>query len=207
MNKPNLAYRFIKRTFDICASGLAMILLSWLFAIVAVLIKKDDGGPVIHVRKCVGYKKKPLDMYKFRTMVIDADNFEKYMSPEILELHLSGDKSFEDPRITKIGKKLRSTSLDELPQLMDVFLGKMSLIGPRPVVDREAEAYGDEADILLSIRPGITGYWQIYGRKDLPFLSEEAMSQQLYYAKNCSLRLDVKLFFQTIKALFIRTGK
>lgn len=129
---------------------------------------------------------------------MDADNLERWLTPEQMERYRTDCKLEDDPRITKIGKILRKTSLDELPQLISVLKGDMSLVGPRPVVPREAEAYGEKKKLLLSVKPGITGWWQVNARSDIPFLCEEAKELQLYYAKHCSLTLDIKILFMTV---------
>lgn len=202
---PRKGYLFIKRTFDVTVSLFALLLLSPVFLIVSLWIKLDSPGPVIHKRWCVG-KNGPYAMLKFRTMVVDANNFEKYFSEEQLQLYLQGVKIHDDPRITRAGKFLRSTSIDELPQLINVLRGEMSLIGPRPVIEREADEYGINRTKLLSCRPGITGCWQVMGRGTIPFLSEEAKELQLYYVDHESIVLDVKLLIQTVRVVFSRKG-
>lgn len=176
-----------------------LVLLSPLFLIVAALIKLDDGGPVIHRRICVG-RDKPYIMYKFRTMRTDADNLKKYLDAQQMEALLRGEKSKDDPRITRIGHFLRKTSIDELPQLFSVLQNSMSLIGPRPVTEREAESYGTNRAPLLSSKPGITGYLQVNGR-GLAFLSEEAKEMQLYYVRNQSMALDIRIMIKTVRVV------
>lgn len=202
---PKKSYLAVKRAFDVAASLAALILLSPFLLIIAVLIQIDSPGPVIHKRWCVG-KKGPYAMLKFRTMVADADDLEKYFQGDDLETYLQGVKIEDDPRITKIGKVLRPRSLDELPQLINVLKGDMSLIGPRPVIEREAEAYGTDREKLLSCRPGITGCWQVAGRGDIAYLSDEARSLQLYYVDHQSLGLDIEILIKTFKAVLSRRG-
>lgn len=203
--KPGLFYRFVKRTFDIAASLFGLIILSPLFLVVAILIKAEDGGPVIHVRYCVGRNGKTYKMYKFRSMVVNADQIESFFSTELLNRYLSGEKLAYDPRITKIGALLRKTSIDELPQLMSVLKSDMSIIGPRPVIEREAQAYGEQRELLLSVKPGITGYWQVNGR-GTPYLSNEAKNMQLYYARNAGFLLDLSIIKKTISVVLSRAG-
>ena len=199
------AYFFVKRVFDILISSVVLMLLSPLFLIIAIIIKIQSPGPVIYKRKCVsqnGY----YDMYKFRTMVTDADNLEKYMTPEQITEYKKEMKLDDDPRITKIGKLIRETSIDELPQFMDILKGDMSLIGPRPMVEDEAEFYGDDLQKVLSVKPGITGYWQTHGRSNCTYESGERQKLELYYAECCSLLLDLKIFFKTFMVVLKREG-
>jgi lipopolysaccharide/colanic/teichoic acid biosynthesis glycosyltransferase len=203
-------YRFVKRLFDIIFSCLALIILSPVFFVIAVIIKAGDGGPVIHKRQCMGRGKKLFFLYKFRTMVPDADdNPYKYLSPEQLELIKAGDKSDHDARITKSGKALRKFSLDELPQLLNITKGDMSLIGPRPITAEEYPTYTGigEQQKLLSVRPGLTGYWQVHGRESLASSSDEAHAMQLHCANSIGFLFDIEIFLRTIVVLFKRTGK
>ncbi len=203
MNKT--IYFAIKRLIDILISSIALIVLSPLFLIVAIIIKIQSPGPVIHKRKCVS-KNGYYDMYKFRSMVTDANNLEKYMTPDQITEYQKEMKLDDDPRITKIGKVIRETSIDELPQLMDILKGDMSLIGPRPMVEDEAEYYGDDLPKVLSVKPGITGYWQTHGRSNCTYESGERQKLELYYAECCSLLLDLKIFFKTFKVVLKREG-
>lgn len=198
LNPNKTSYYVIKRIFDIVASLVGLIMLSPILIIVGLLIKLQDGGSIIHTRICCGPAGSTYKMYKFRTMVPNADDLEKYLTPEQLSEYFTNCKLDNDPRITKIGKVLRRTSIDELPQLVSVLKGNMSIIGPRPVIRREADAYGDKLELLLSAKPGITGYWQVYGRGGSGFLSVEAKQQQLYYVEHQSLSLDIKLLFMTV---------
>ena len=203
--RPKL-YLFVKRMFDIVVSLCALILLSPVFLIIAWLIKTKDGGPAIHTRLCKGKDGNTYKMYKFRSMVMDADNLERWLSPEQLKTYLAECKLDNDPRITPVGRFLRKTSLDELPQLVSVLKGDMSLVGPRPVVEREAKAYGDYENKLLSVKPGITGWWQINARGNSSFLSVESQELQLYYVENCSLLLDLKILFKTVAVVLKGKG-
>ncbi len=205
--QPKWYYHPIKRSFDVVISLLAITVVFVPCVIVGVAIKLSDGGEVFHKRACLGKGEKPFQMLKFRSMVEDSDNLEKYLSKEELELYLKGDKSFDDPRITRLGRFLRVHNIDELPQLLNVLVGEMSLIGPRPVTAREAQTYGKNEDLLLSVRPGITGYWQVIGRSSVPYLSEEAKKLQLYYVEHQGIALDAKIIVLTVKVLFKRTGK
>ena len=145
-------------------------------------------------------------MLKFRSMVADADDFEKYLTPEQIEEYKTNIKLHYDPRITRIGRFLRRTSMDELPQLMNVLKGEMSIVGPRPVVEEELALYGDDADELLSIKPGITGYWQTHGRGDSTYESGERQKLELHYVRHQSLGLDIKILLKTVKVVLSRKG-
>jgi exopolysaccharide production protein ExoY len=200
----NRGFHIIKRAVDITGSAVGLIVLLPLLLAIMVMIKINDPGKVIYRRVCVGKHGRKFFMYKFRTMIENAEEKTELFSSEALARHLEGDKTIEDPRITKIGKRLRRLSLDELPQLYSVLRGTMSLVGPRPVVEREAEEYGENKDLLLSVKPGITGWWQVKGRQCCPYLSDEAKAMQLYYTRHQSLLLDVKILFLTAKVLILR---
>lgn len=203
--KKRYLYRFVKRSFDILVSLTGLIVLSPVFLIISAVVFFSEGGrPVFHRRHCVG-KNGYYNMLKFRTMVKDADDLEKYLHGEQLEAYIRDCKLEEDPRITKTGKFLRKTSLDELPQLFNVLKGEMSIVGPRPVIEREAEAYGRDKEKLLSCRPGITGYWQVYGRGTNSYIDDESIRMQLYYTSHQSIGLDIKLILKTVSTVL--TGK
>ena len=201
-----LGYRIVKRVFDVVCSALALVVLSPVFLIVAILIKREDGGPVLHRRICAGPNGKTYIMYKFRSMKVGADDMLDQFSPEQLEQYMRGVKIENDPRITKIGRFLRATSIDELPQLLSVLQSNMSLVGPRPVIEREAADYGALREHLLSCKPGITGYWQVMGRGTVPFLSEEGKNLQLFYVDHQSIWLDIKILFKTVGVVLSKVG-
>ena len=200
------SYLAIKRVFDALCSALALAVLSPILLLVAILIKREDGGPVIHTRLCVGDGECTYKMYKFRTMVPDAGNFEKYFTPEQLKTYLSECKLDDDPRITRIGKILRRFSIDELPQLVTVLKGDMSLIGPRPMVAEEQDHFGNRVGEILAVKPGITGYWQVNGRSDCTYESGKRQEMELYYATHCSLWLDIKILFKTVAVVLKGKG-
>ncbi len=202
---PCKMYRIIKRTFDIMLSAAGLVAAFPFLLMIGVLIKLDSPGPVIYKRWCKG-KKGLYAMLKFRTMFQDADNLEKYFSPDQVERYRKNIKLPDDPRITRIGRILRKTSMDELPQLVNVLKGEMSLIGPRPVVPDELRYYGNAADEILSVKPGITGYWQTHGRSGCTYESGERQKKELYYVRHQSLLLDIQIFFLTFAAVFSRTG-
>lgn len=191
-------YKTVKRCFDVAVSIAVLILLAPLFLVTALAVKAEDGGPVIHRRYCVGKGNTTYIMYKFRSMRVNADDLEKMLTPEQLEEYKKECKLKDDPRITKVGKIIRRFSIDELPQLITVLQGNMSLIGPRPIVDFETKYYGNDLDTVLNVLPGLTGYWQVNGRSEATYESGKRQKLELYYAKNQSMKLDIEIFFKTI---------
>ena len=205
--KNNPGYRFIKRTFDIASTLFALILLSPVFLIVSILIKADDKGPVIFKHDRVGKNGKVFRVYKFRSMKVGADKVEDFLTPEQLEKYKKEFKLDNDPRITKVGNILRKTSLDELPQLMNILKGEMSVIGPRPILDSEFKYYTeDEKALILSLKPGLTGYWQAYARNNATYETGERQKMELYYAENASVWFDIKILFKSAVSVVCRKG-
>lgn len=200
-NKP--VYDFVKRFADILCSAIAIILLSPFFIIISIAIKATSKGPVIFVHKRVGKNGKEIGIYKFRSMVMNAEALIEKFTPEQKEEFQKNFKLENDPRITKIGKILRKTSLDELPQLFNIIKGDLSIVGPRPIMEVETEIYGKYKDMLLSVKPGLTGFWAANGRSDTSYKRRRAM--EIYYVKNRSLLLDIKIIFKTVISVF--TGK
>lgn len=202
---PGKLYFICKRCFDVIFSLLALILLLPLFLLVAFMIHHADGGSVIYRRRCVSAKG-DYDMLKFRTMVMDAHDLEKYLTPEQIEEYRANIKLEGDPRITKIGNFLRRTSIDELPQLINVLRGEMSFVGPRPVVAEELEYFGENKELLLSAKPGITGYWQVNGRSNCSYLTGERQELEIWYVRHRSLWLDLTILVKTIPAVLSSKG-
>ncbi len=200
-------YLFFKRTFDIIASGLFLILFSWLYLIIALAVKFSDGGKVFYLHKRVGKGGKDIYIPKFRSMKKNADNLEAMLTPEQLEQYRKEYKIDNDPRITKVGNFLRKTSLDELPNVWAIFTGKISVIGPRPLMREEVEEkYGENAEKLLSVKPGMIGWWAANGRSNSTYESGKRQELELYYVDNCSVWLDIKIIFKTIIGVFKREG-
>ena len=197
-------FKVIKRLFDIIVSFLGLLILSPLFLLLTILIKCDSKGPVFFIQKRVGRNGKQLGIFKFRTMRINAEELIASFTPEQLKEWKENFKLKNDPRITRVGKFLRNTSLDELPQLINIFIGNMSLVGPRPIVEEELEWYGEKKSVLLSVRPGLTGWWATNGRSEVSY--PERCDYELYYVYNCSLLLDIKILFKTFSAVFSRKG-
>ena len=189
-------YLAIKRLIDIIGSLIGIILLSPLYIIIAILIKFDSPGKVVfgHTRKGKGGK--DIKVYKFRTMYSNASEIFESFTPEQKEEYYKNFKLDNDPRVTKLGGFLRKTSLDELPQLFNILKGDMTIIGPRPIVEKEVEKYGDKAEKLFSVVPGLGGYWQANGRGDTTY--EERVEMDMYYIDHMCFTLDAKILFQTI---------
>jgi len=189
-SKPAL---FIKRAMDAAGAAILLALLSPVLALLALLIKLRDGGPVIHRRRVVGPRGE-FDAFKLRSMRVDAD--------EILENDPTLRREFEinfklkqDPRITRLGAFMRKTSLDELPQLFNVLRGQMSMVGPRMITPPELIKFGDAAWIFSTVKPGLTGYWQIRGRQEVSY--DQRVAMDLYYVQHWSLLLDLKILVMT----------
>lgn len=201
-NKP--VYDFVKRFSDIICSAIAIILLSPFFIIITIAIKATSKGPVIFVHKRVGKGGKEIGIYKFRSMVMNAEKLIENFTPEQKEEFQKNFKLENDPRITKIGKFLRKTSLDELPQFFNVLKGDLSIVGPRPVIEAETKIYGKYKDMLLSVKPGLTGFWAANGRSDTSYKRRSAM--EIYYVKNRSLLFDIKIILKTAVSVFKGDG-
>lgn len=188
-------YHFLKRIFDIVASVIALVLLSPLFAYLAHTIRKEDGGPAFYSQERIGKNGKPFIMYKFRSMVVDADKHLKELE-EQNEIDGAMFKMKNDPRVTNIGHVIRKYSLDELPQLYNVLIGDMSLVGPRPPLPSEVEEYNDYDKQRLKVTPGCTGLWQVTKRNDADF--EEMVELDIKYINHSGLLYDLYLMFKTI---------
>lgn len=197
-------YKVVKRIMDVILSSIALVVLSPIFAIIALAIKLESKGPVFFKHTRIGKDGKIIKIYKFRSMVENAEDLIQKFTPEQMKEYKENYKLADDPRITKVGKILRKTSLDELPQLINIVKGELSIIGPRPVVQKELEKYGPNAQKFLSVTPGLTGYWAANGRSCTSY--EERMEMELFYVDNLSFKLDVKVFFKTIEAVIKREG-
>lgn len=202
--KKKPVYDFFKRIFDIVCSLVALIILSPVFLIMAILVKTTSEGPAFFAHKRVGKNGKEIKIYKFRSMVTNAEELIKQFTPEQKAEYEKNFKLENDPRITKVGKFMRKTSLDELPQLFNILKGDISIVGPRPVTEVETEIYGNYRDMLLSVKPGLTGFWAANGRSDTTYTRRRAM--EIYYVKNRSLWLDIKIIFKTFASVFKGEG-
>ena len=202
--KGKKVYNLVKRIFDIVMALLALIILSPVFIVIAILIKLDDRGPVFYKHKRVGKNGKIIYVYKFRSMVVNADEIFSHFTEEQIKEFEKYYKLENDPRITKIGDFLRKTSLDELPQLVNILKGDMSFVGPRPVVSKELNKFGDNQDLLLSIKPGLTGWWACSGRSDTSY--EQRVDLEIYYVNNYCAKLDFLCLVKTIGAVIEGKG-
>lgn len=199
------AYRAVKRAFDVCFSACVLVCLSWLFLIVAVAIKLDDPeGPVIFSQARVGRDGREFRMYKFRSMCADAES-------RLAELAGRNEKDgpvfkmADDPRVTRVGRFLRKTSIDELPQFVNVLLGDLSVVGPRPALPKEVAQYTPRQRQRLSVKQGITCYWQTRRNRD-SITFDEWVELDLVYVKKCSLWADLKLIVQTVGCVLTAQG-
>lgn len=197
-------YDFLKRFFDIVCSSVALIVLSPVFLILAIAVKATSEGPVFFAHKRVGKNGKTLNIYKFRSMVTNAEELIKHFTPEQKAEYEKNFKLENDPRVTKIGKFMRKTSLDELPQLLNILKGDLSIVGPRPVMEVETEIYGNYRDMLLSVKPGLTGFWAANGRSCTTYTRRRAM--EICYIKNRSLCFDLKIILKTVTSVFKGEG-
>lgn len=199
-------YHFTKRMFDILVSGFCLIILLPIFLLICILIKLDSKGKVFYKHKRIGKNGEYIYLYKFRSMYSDSkERLEELLKDPIIKKEWEENYKLEnDPRITKVGNILRKTSLDELPQLLNILKGDMSLVGPRPVIDEEIEKYGLYKKKFLSVTPGLTGWWACNGRSCTSY--EKRMELELYYVDHCSIWLDIKCIFKTVIAVIKRDG-
>lgn len=200
LDKP--VYEFVKRVFDILFSLLALIVLSPIFLVTAIAVK-SDGGSVIYRQTRAGKNNRHFDMYKFRSMCDNAEN----MREELMKYNEMDGPVFKmknDPRITRAGRFIRKYSIDELPQLVNILKGDMSIVGPRPPLPEEVEQYNEYQLQRLSVTPGLTCFWQAYGRSELSF--EDWMDMDMKYIKRRSILLDISLIARTIYAVLFKRG-
>jgi lipopolysaccharide/colanic/teichoic acid biosynthesis glycosyltransferase len=192
-----------KTVLDYVGSAIGLLLLSPLLPFVALAIKLDSPGPVFHRRRVVGLHGREFDAYKLRTMIRDADAFLQ-AHPELRDEWEQTGKLHDDPRLTRVGRVLRRYSLDELPQLFNVLKGQMSLVGPRMITPAELDHFGRWRHNLLTVKPGMTGLWQISGRADLSY--EERVRLDMQYIRNYTIWLDLKVLLNTAWAVLVRRG-
>lgn len=201
-------YILLKRFFDFSLSLFLIIFLTPLFIIIGLLIRINSKGSIIYTQKRIGENNKTFACYKFRTMDTNA----KYLLKQLLIGNPNFKNEFEDtrkisndPRITEIGRFLRFTSLDELPQIFNVFKGDMSFIGPRPIVKSEIKKYGNNFEKAFSVKPGISGLWQVSGRNNLSY--KKRVELDIFYSENINFIFDIKIFIRTIMVLLLPYGK
>lgn len=200
---------FCKRVIDIIIGMCGVIILIPMTIIIYTLMKifKEDKAPIFYEQLRLGKNGKHFKIYKFRTMVIGADKILETYLKENEEARIEfeqNQKLKNDPRVTKLGSFLRKTSLDEIPQAINLLKGDMTLIGPRPIVDREVPLFAEKMDIVHSVKPGITGYWAANGRSNTTY--EERVNMEAFYAENYSFKLDMQIFVQTIKSVLKKEG-
>lgn len=206
MHKPR-AYRIVKRGFDIAFSTCVIVVGAVPGALLAVVVAADTKAFPIYSQTRVGKGGKPFRILKYRTMVANADELLAELSPSQEDAWHREHKLADDPRITKLGRFLRATSIDEVPQFVNVLLGQISVVGPRPITFEELEYFGADKALLLSCPPGITGIWQTGPRNAATFESGERQALDLEYVRNASLLLDARLIMRTFKSIVERTGK
>jgi exopolysaccharide biosynthesis polyprenyl glycosylphosphotransferase len=193
----------LKILLDYFIAIIAAIVLLPVFLIIGILIKLDSPGPAIHLRRVMGVNGKQFNAYKFRTMRVNGDQILA-AHPELMQEYKASFKIKDDPRVTRLGRFLRKTSIDELPQIFNVLRNEMSLVGPRMICPEELEKY-DQWDInLLTVKPGLTGLWQVRGRSDVSY--EERVRFDMFYIRNWTIWLDVQIIFQTIPAVILKRG-
>lgn len=186
-----MIYQIVKRTVDIIGALLGLLITALIYVPVAMAIKLDSPGPVFFAQERVGKKAKYFKCYKFRTMYVNSTGHERKPSPD-------------DERVTCVGRFLRSTSLDELPQFFNVLHGEMSLVGPRPIIQEEIRHYGNDFELYASVPPGLTGLWQVSGRNNVHY--PERVRLDAYYVRNRSIRLDLSILIKTPWIVLKRDG-
>ena len=192
-------YHFVKRLFDIILSTTGLVILSPIMLIIAYRIKREDGGPILYKQVRIGKNGRQFEMYKFRSMVVNADQLLENLKNQN-EVDGAMFKMKHDPRITKVGHFIRKHSLDELPQLVNVLKGDMSLVGPRPPLPAEVKQYTEYDKQRLYVMPGCTGLWQVTERNNVGF--DKMVKLDLEYIKNASFMYDLSIIFKTIEIMF-----
>ena len=199
-------YEFGKRIFDIVGSLAGIIILSPLMLILSVIIMTDDGGSPLYGHPRIGKNGKRIRVYKFRSMRQEVGDLSKLLTPEQYEQYSTEFKIDNDPRITKVGSFLRRTSLDELPQLFNILSGNMSFVGPRPIVEEETAVYGKDIRKLLSVKPGLTGYWQAYARNTASYESGRRQEMEMHYIDKRSAGFDLQIMLKTVGTVIRQEG-
>jgi Undecaprenyl-phosphate galactose phosphotransferase WbaP len=197
----------ITRVLDITLILLAAPYIGLAFLVIAILIKFDSPGPVFFRQIRIGQFGRKFSVYKFRTMAQNAEQvLQEYLSssPELMAEWLADHKLKQDPRVTRLGAFLRKSSLDELPQLWNIFIGEMSLVGPRPIVDAEIEKYGKCFELYIQVRPGLTGLWQVSGRNNTTY--ERRVQLDEYYVRNRSVKLYFEILLKTVVVVLNEDG-
>lgn len=206
-------YLFAKRCTDIVLSLVALLVLFPILLVFALCIRRESPGPAIYRRRVLAWQQwdetlgsdnlKTFDAYKLRTMIHDADDYLQ-RNPQLFFAFQKDWKLQDDPRVTRLGAWLRRTSIDELPQLLNVLRGQMTLVGPRMITVPELDRYGEDAPKLLGVKPGLTGLWQVSGRQELSY--EERVRLDMVYIESRSFALDVQILLKTVKCVLLRKG-
>jgi lipopolysaccharide/colanic/teichoic acid biosynthesis glycosyltransferase len=202
-------YFVLKRALDILGALFGLLILFPVFAIVSLLVRCSSPGPIFHRRRVLAHQDytsgtpESFDAFKFRTMIPDADAFLE-LHPELLDEFQRDFKLIEDPRVTRVGHILRRTSIDELPQLLNILRGQMSLVGPRMISPPELAMYGEHAGTLLSVKPGLTGLWQVSGRQNVSYA--ERVKLDMFYIEHRTLKLDLLILLKTLIVVVRRQG-
>lgn len=206
-NTGNGIYKFVKRAFDFIVALAAIVAISPLLLIISAIVYLGDPGPVIYGQVRIGKNGKTFKMWKFRSMYKNADKMIDQLTDEQRQQYITEFKIDNDPRITPVGNFLRRTSLDELPQLFNVLCNDMSLVGPRPLIESEIQTYyADMFDTLLSVKPGVTGYWQAYARNNATYQSGQRQQMEMYYVNHASIMLDIRILFRTVVSVLRKDG-
>ncbi|PJI08932.1 MULTISPECIES: sugar transferase [Clostridium] len=204
IGEKSIGYYILKRIIDLIGSFCGIILLSPFMLLIAVAIRIDSKGSIIFGHERLGYKGKHIKVYKFRTMIENAEGVLKKLTPEQKREYKENFKLEHDPRITKVGDFLRRTSLDELPQLLNIFIGNMTIVGSRPIVQKELPKYGKYGKKFLSVKPGLTGLWQTSGRSDTSY--EERVALDMKYIDNRGIWSDIKIILKTFVVVIKKDG-
>ena len=206
-NTGNGIYKFVKRAFDFIVALAVIVAISPLLLIISAIVYLGDPGPVIYGQLRIGKNGKAFKMWKFRSMYKNADKMIDQLTDEQRQQYITEFKIDNDPRITPVGNFLRKTSLDELPQLFNVLCNDMSLVGPRPLIESEIQTYYvDMFDTLLSVKPGVTGYWQAYARNNATYQSGQRQQMEMYYVNHASIMLDIRILFRTVVSVLRKDG-
>lgn len=200
----NIIYQVCKRAFDIISSLIVLILTSPILICVAIAIRLESKGSIIFGHTRIGKDGIPFKVYKFRSMYENAAEIFESFTEEQKKEYYKNFKLDNDPRITKVGNFIRKTSLDELPQLINIIKGDMSVVGPRPIVEKEIEKYGTYFKKVFSVQVGLTGYWQANGRSNTTY--DERVEMDVYYVDNRSFWLDMKIIFKTAFSVIKKKG-
>ena len=200
----NKTYLVAKRILDIVLSVIGLLVAAVPMLLICLCIRLESPGPAIYIHNRVGKDGKPLPLLKFRSMYMNADKMIENFTPEQKAEWEKNFKLDHDPRVTRVGNFLRRSSMDELPQLVNILRGELSVVGPRPVVLKELEKYGENTAKFLSVTPGLTGYWQAYARSSCTY--EQRMKMELHYVENANFWWDIKIMFATVGAVIGKQG-